>query len=442
MNKSYLTAPTLPEKVQAAVIAIAPILVMIISFYYFDYISMVAALLVGTLSSVTIYILSSLSLEREFYVKQQLSITQSDLQSSHHALDQRAEMIEKMIDGLPDPLIFINKKHRCLRRNATARDYFPNLSPGRPITSVLRHPELIYGIDYVLDTGEARSVAIELPSNVATKMEVRILPIATIGEDGNNEHSAILLAMQDVTKVERSEAMRADFVANVSHELRTPLTSLVGFAETLLGPAKDDEEARLQFLGIMQEQAERMLQIIEDLLSLSRIEVDEHSRPTEEVDIRDALRKTCDTLKMKADKNQTTLDLKIAEDIPLIQGDEGQLIQVFQNLIDNAIKYGSENGAKKNSVVTVTVQNVDEAHISVAIADQGKGIPEDSLPRLTERFYRVDTARSREMGGTGLGLAIVKHIVNRHRGKLYITSEVDKGSCFSISLPIRSSIIS
>ncbi|MDX1737652.1 MAG: ATP-binding protein, partial [Alphaproteobacteria bacterium] len=377
------------------------------------------------------------SLERENLVKQQLSIIQSDLDDSNQMLDQRGKIIEKMIDALPDPLIFLNKNKKCLRRNAAARAQFQTLAQGRPIETVIRDPEFITTIEDVLKTGEARSVPLSVIAPVACNFEVRILPIATVGEDGKDDHSAILLAMQDVTKAARSEAMRADFVANVSHELRTPLTSLVGFAETLLGPAKDDPDAQEQFLKIMQDQANRMLQIIEDLLSLSRIEVDEHSRPTGDVSLHEALQKTCDTLRMKADKNNAQLDLKIPDNIPKIQGDEGQLIQVFQNLIDNAIKYGSNNGTKDKSKVTIAVQLSGQGNVSIAIADEGNGIPEEALPRLTERFYRVDTARSREMGGTGLGLAIVKHIVNRHRGKLHVTSEIGKGSCFSISLPIN-----
>lgn len=436
MTNSTIVVPNMFSKLQSATVALTPVVLLLLAFYWLNHISEVAALLVGTIASVTIYMLSSLSLEREYYVKQQLSLTQSDLKESNDAFDQRGKIIEKMIDALPDPLIFLSKSRKCLRRNEAARTYFDSLSHGKPIDSVIRHPELLRAIEHVQKTGEAQSISIELISSVRRKFDVRILPIATVGEDGKHESSAILLAMQDVTKVEKSEAMRADFVANVSHELRTPLTSLVGFAETLLGPAKDDPDAREQFLKIMQDQAGRMLQIIEDLLSLSRIEVDEHSRPTDLVNIQDALRKTCDTLQMKADKNRSKLQLNIADDIPEVTGDEGQLIQVFQNLIDNAIKYGSENGAKADSLVDISVYPEGKKHIAISIADQGKGIPEEDLPRLTERFYRVDTARSREMGGTGLGLAIVKHIINRHRGKLAIESVVDKGSKFTLSLPL------
>ncbi len=435
MSNSSITAPNMLSKLQSAAVALAPVVLLLIAFLWLGHISIIAALLIGTLSSVTIYMLSSLSLEREYMVKQQLSLTQSDLKDSHDAFDQRGKIIEKMIDALPDPLIFLSNSRKCLRRNQAARSLFEGLSHGKPIDTVIRHPELLSTIEHVQKTGEAHSVSIELISNIRRKFDVRILPIATVGEDGKHENSAILLAMQDVTKVEKSEAMRADFVANVSHELRTPLTSLIGFAETLLGPAKDDEEARLQFLGIMQEQAERMLKIIEDLLSLSRIEVDEHSRPTELVDVKNVLQKTCDTLQMKAAKLKTTFALNLPENLPSIKGDEGQLIQVFQNLIDNAIKYGSANGSNPNSTVTIEALIGDDNRIKISITDQGKGIPEEDIPRLTERFYRVDTARSREMGGTGLGLAIVKHIINRHHGKLSITSEEDQGSCFTISLP-------
>ena len=224
--------------------------------------------------------------------------------------------------------------------------------------------------------------------------------------------------------------MRADFVANVSHELRTPLTSLIGFIETLRGPAKDDVAAQERFLGIMQEQADRMYRLIADLLSLSRIEMEEHSVPRGRVDLPLLAQKVSDGLSFKARDRNMQVVIEAPANLPPVAGDEDQLTQVLQNLIDNALKYGEPD----TEVQVRAVANGETVELS--IRDHGQGIPREHLPRLTERFYRVDAARSREMGGTGLGLAIVKHIVNRHRGKLTITSKPSYGSTFTISFPV------
>jgi two-component system phosphate regulon sensor histidine kinase PhoR len=253
------------------------------------------------------------------------------------------------------------------------------------------------------------------------------------------ESPTVLLALQDMTKVMRADRLRADFVANASHELRTPLATLLGFIETLRGPAKDDGDARAKFLAIMQEQASRMARLVADLLSLSRIELNEHSVPTEGVRLHAVLASVADSLAMKAAARSMTIELP--EDLralPPVQGDQDELIQLFQNLIDNALKYG-----RAGSPVRVLARASEppaamtpaRPAVAVAIIDQGEGIARQHLPRLTERFYRVDTARSRDLGGTGLGLAIVKHIVSRHRGALEIDSEMGQGSRFTIFLP-------
>ncbi|MBF0394790.1 MAG: PAS domain-containing sensor histidine kinase, partial [Alphaproteobacteria bacterium] len=237
------------------------------------------------------------------------------------------------------------------------------------------------------------------------------------------------------------ERMRADFVANASHELRTPLASLLGFVETLRGPARDDAEARERFLAIMHEQGTRMARLIEDLLSLSRIEMNEHSQPRGEVDLDRVLALVVETLEMKARARGMRIALDVPDDLPPVTGDADELAQVFQNLIDNAVKYGAEG-----SVVEVTVGHAATAPpalirrlpagiVSVTVRDHGDGIAREHIPRLTERFFRIDTARSRKMGGTGLGLAIVKHIVSRHRGVLAVDSEPGQGSVFTVHLP-------
>jgi two-component system phosphate regulon sensor histidine kinase PhoR len=253
-----------------------------------------------------------------------------------------------------------------------------------------------------------------------------------------------ILTLHDLTTVKRMERMRADFVANASHELRTPLAALSGFIETLQGPARDDDEAREKFLSIMGEQAGRMSRLVADLLSLSRIELNEHTQPSEKVDLARLVTHAAEALKPLAQAKGMTVRLEMEDGLPPVMAQPDELAQLFQNLLDNAVKYGRD---ETEIVVTATAANpgqlpnsagaslrADQA-VRVAIRDHGEGIAKEHLPRLTERFYRVDTARSRKMGGTGLGLAIVKHIVNRHRGVLTIDSVVGEGTTFTVWLP-------
>jgi two-component system phosphate regulon sensor histidine kinase PhoR len=224
--------------------------------------------------------------------------------------------------------------------------------------------------------------------------------------------------------------MRADFVANASHELKTPIAGIMGFIETLRGPARDDAAARERFLGIMAEQAERMRRLVDDLLMLSRIEQHEHARPAAAVDVGRVLGGVRDLLQLKASSREVTVDLAIDSALPPAVGDYDELTIVFQNLIDNAIKY-----ARPATTVRIAARPLGSGQLAVAVSDEGDGIPAGHLPRLTERFYRVDNARSRQLGGTGLGLAIVKHVLNRHRGRLDIQSTPGKGSVFTVTLP-------
>jgi two-component system phosphate regulon sensor histidine kinase PhoR len=233
------------------------------------------------------------------------------------------------------------------------------------------------------------------------------------------------------------ERMRADFVANASHELRTPLASLIGFIATLRGPAADDPPAQARFLEIMAEQAERMNRLIDDLLSLSRIEIIEHQVPNEQVNLEDLIERSLAGFEIAFRQRGTTLDFHAAPNLPDILGDTDQLEQVMQNLLDNALKYGRQGGTIKVRLEKASPGGVFPSRpgVVVSVADDGAGIAKQHLSRLTERFYRVDTGRSRAVGGTGLGLAIVKHIVNRHRGVLGIESEVGEGTVLRVWLP-------
>ncbi|MDH3699945.1 MAG: phosphate regulon sensor histidine kinase PhoR [Alphaproteobacteria bacterium] len=342
-------------------------------------------------------------------------------QEQHHRLTTERATADRLLEALPDPLLVIDRAGSVVRANRAAAELTETNPIGRDLTAGLRHPVLLQAIERALSAEESQAVEISMPAPQHRSYSALIEPL------GGAEGGALIL-LHDLTPIRLGEQMRADFVANVSHELRTPLASLLGFIETLRGAARDDPEAQERFLAIMHNQAERMARLIEDLLSLSRIELDERSRPTDTVALHPLLAKVRDALALKAEERGMTIE--ITGPHVTVSGEEDQLTQVFQNLIDNAIKYGHEN-----TTVSVTVQAPPGRGVTVSVHDQGGGIPADHIPRLTERFYRVSAARSRELGGTGLGLAIVKHIVNRHRGQLSIDSAEGEGSTFSVSLP-------
>jgi two-component system phosphate regulon sensor histidine kinase PhoR len=251
--------------------------------------------------------------------------------------------------------------------------------------------------------------------------------------------------LADRTRERAVERMRADFVANASHELRTPLASLIGFIDTLRGPAAEDPPAQQRFLAIMAEQAARMNRLIDDLLSLSRIELMEHQPPSERVDLGILLPRLAAGFEPRLEARRVTLDIAVPPGLPPVTGDTDQLAQVVQNLLENAVKYGREGGTVRLQAERAERPDATDAPLNrrwpsrpgvvLTVTDQGTGIARQHLPRLTERFYRVDTGRSRAAGGTGLGLAIVKHVVNRHRGQLLIESEEGKGTTVSVWLP-------
>ena len=332
-----------------------------------------------------------------------------------------------VLAALPDPLILVNERREVVRQNAAAKALFGDHVLRRDLAVALRQPVLLAAVDAVLAGGSGRLVEFELASPVERHMTARIDPLPARTEDG----VVLLVSLHDLTSAKRAEQMRADFVANASHELRTPLSTLVGFIETLQGPAADDEDARIKFLAIMQQQASRMARLIEDLLSLSRIEMNEHLPPTTPIEVAGVLRHVGQTLELKAAARGMSIEYEVADEHGRVVGDADELAQLFQNLIDNAIKY-----ARPDTAITIGVgpSRRFKDGFAVKVRDRGEGIPRTHLPRLTERFYRVDTARSREMGGTGLGLAIVKHIINRHRGLLEIDSEMGEGTTFTVHL--------
>jgi two-component system phosphate regulon sensor histidine kinase PhoR len=347
---------------------------------------------------------------------------------------------EIVLDAVPEPVLLLLRDGRVAVANQAARDLLGVECTGRNLAEILRHPQVLEAATAVLAGGTARAVEAALVAPVPRSLDVRIAPLPGMApEDG-----AALVMLGDLTAIRRTERMRADFIANVSHELRTPLASIIGFIETLRGPAQDDAAARAQFLEIMDQQAQRMARLVADLLSLARIEQNEHVPPTGRVAPAPMLGTVKDALAPAARQRNMTIALDAAPDLPDITGEADEVAQVVQNLIDNALKYG-----RAGTAVTVRASVVDEpppafprspgAHpraLAIAVSDVGAGIAPEYLPRLTERFYRIDVARSRDAGGTGLGLAIVKHILGRHRGTLTIESEVNKGSVFTAYLPL------
>ena len=345
-------------------------------------------------------------------------------QEERDRLTVESATADRVLEALPDPLIVVDGDRQVVRANHAAEEVFQAGLAGRDLAAGLRHPLLLRAVDSAISEGRSLAEEIVMPAPTNRNYSAIVEPLGEGGEAG------ALVLLHDLTPIRLGEQMRADFVANVSHELRTPLSSLLGFVETLRGPARKDPEAHESFLAIMHEQAERMSRLIEDLLSLSRIEMEEHSRPRVPVDMRLVLAKVEDMLAMKARERGMRIETSTPNDLAAVPGDADQLTQVFQNLVDNAIKYGRDD-----SPVEISVVQSEADEIAVTVTDHGEGIPREHLPRLTERFYRVDAARSRQLGGTGLGLAIVKHIVNRHRGRLDVASEVGKGSNFTVFLP-------
>ncbi len=358
------------------------------------------------------------------------------LRRSWHAeiarAEARLEAAEAVIAATPDPLILIDRQRRIVRANvASARFIGPGAEP-RDLAGALRNPVLLAAVDAMLRGEPVRHVEFSLSVPVERVLRAHLARIGNgTSDDPGLDGAAAILTLHDVTELKRSEQMRADFIANAGHELKTPLAALIGFIETLLGPAREDGVARERFLGIMREQAARMARLVDDLLSLSRIELNEHVAPTDRIALAPVIDEVARGLELRAAERGIRIVHALPPDLPELQGDRDELAQIFQNLLDNAVKY-----ARPHSEVTVTggVGGAAAALVRITVADQGEGIPGQHLPRLTERFYRVNTARSRDLGGTGLGLAIVKHLVNRHRGRLEIASTLGRGSTFTVWL--------
>lgn len=370
-------------------------------------------------------LLSSSSVMAEYEARRQAAET---------ARAAGARVWKQIVANLPDPAIVLDPEGTVLAFNTAAQEIFSGSATGRHISQVTRAPELLTAVDGALETHDVHSCRLDFKVPVERSLVGTVAPLTATENAPQDPH--LLIVLRDLTEQDRLMRMRADFVANASHELRTPLASLKGFVETLQDAAKDDPQARERFLKIMQQQAERMARLIDDLLSLSRIEMRAHVVPRERVDVSGIVTHVSQTLQTIADDKSITLDV---QHIPhaVVTGDRDELIQVFQNLIENAIKYGRDGGR-----VIVKGRILDAAgprshKLAIEIIDDGPGIAPEHLPRLTERFYRANATQSRNAGGTGLGLAIVKHVLNRHQGDLQVDSVLGQGSTFRVTLHVR-----
>ena len=341
--------------------------------------------------------------------------------------------VSAVVAGMPDPAVLLDRAGRVIHLNAAAAQLAPALRRNELAQFALRSPEIITALREAIATTETRRATYLDHVPVDRWMELIITPVPVPTLFGSTD-KCMLMTFHDQTPLRRVEEMRADFVANASHELRTPLAALSGFIDTLQGPARDDATARERFLGIMHTQATRMARLIDDLLSLSRVELSAHVRPDTLVDLVPIIRQVVDGLEPLARERQVAIDVDLPETPVSIAGDREELLRLFENLVENALKYGA-SGGKVVVSLTSALSGEGVPEFRVMVRDFGPGIAPEHLPRLTERFYRVDVGDSRAQGGTGLGLSLVKHIVNRHRGRLLIESVPKNGAVFTACFP-------
>ena len=336
---------------------------------------------------------------------------------------------ESLVHAMPIPALLLDPEGRVSAQNKLAAELFGERIESHHYITALRQPALLDAVELALQD-RSRTTAQYLATDARgdTTLEATCEPL--------DEAAGLLICFEDRTATETAGQMRRDFVANVSHELRTPLTALLGFIETLRGAARDDPEARSRFLGIMEREASRMNRLVADLLSLSRVETDERVRPTDRVDFASITKASTSTLVPMAEDLGVIINTAGLENPVMLPGDADQLAQVVTNLVENAVKYAGQSGMIDVSLISEGENKYLRGKaVVLSVSDKGEGIDPVHISRLTERFYRIDSHRSRELGGTGLGLAIVKHIVSRHRGRLRIESEPGVGSRFIVVLP-------
>ena len=342
--------------------------------------------------------------------------------------------LETVLAALPDPAVIVDQREEVVALNNEASALAPTLRRNEPVSLGLRVPEVLEVIRRVRSTRSAQRVEFFQRVPLERWYEAAAIPLSLSPQKAGAD--LVLLTLRDHTPLRRVEEMRADFIANASHELRTPLAALSGFIDTLRGPAREDAAVRERFLAIMQTQAARMARLIDDLLSLSRIELNAHLRPDKEVDLVGIVRQVADGLQPLAQERSVAIEITGATSPLIVLGERDEMIRVFENLVENALKYAA-SGKRVDIELARLATAAGAREARIAIRDYGPGIAPEHLPRLTERFYRVDVSESRAQGGTGLGLALVKHILNRHGGRLTIESTLGHGATFTAHLPLR-----
>ena len=340
--------------------------------------------------------------------------------------------LKSIVDAIGQPALVLSPAHRIRVANADAARFFEREVEGLDVVRVLRQPEIRQLLQRVSGSRGTQTVDVVVHRNVPRTIHVSIGPL----QNGSPDEMDFLMTLTDVSGAIDAERSRSTFVANVSHELRSPLTTLLGAVETLQGPAKDKPEARGRFLSLMHTETQRMSRLVADLLNLAKQEAQEHVRPDQDVRLDNVLLQVADAL----EASDTDMNRRIRLDIgsaPSVRGSEDDLFEIFRNIIENALRYSPPDSEVE--VRLTHLPSTSPTHgerVEVEVEDRGDGIAPEHIPRLTERFYRVDKGRSREMGGTGLGLAIVKHIVNRHRGRLNVRSEPGEGTTVTVTLPV------
>lgn len=348
-------------------------------------------------------------------------------QSDSVALAANRDILDsEILAEMPVPYLILDGDAVIQFCSAEANELLSRNPVGRHISGVFRSPAILEAVEAAIS--EANNGSLEFVARRPREMHL-LASIRTLSAGNTADEPRAVLALQDMTPIRQAEATRIDFVAHASHELRTPLAAISGMVETLRGPAKDDHDNHARFLGIIAREAERMTRLVADLLSLSRIESEEGTAPTDHQDLRPILEEACSAMSATADEGRNQIDLDLPETLPRILGDKDDVAQVFINLIENAIKYGGPDQPVRISIADPRRHGAPE--IGVTVRDFGDGIDPVHIPRLTERFFRVEKAASKARGGTGLGLAIVKHIMSRHRGELTIESALGEGSRFT-----------
>ena len=328
------------------------------------------------------------------------------------------------VDALPYPAFFIDTSFVIFCANKKAEKLFDQTLSGQVFARILRQPEALGTLNSVIETGQLQTckLVLKVPSP-------RMYQGSAAQVDDN-----ILFTLLDISAELNAEEARSTFVANVSHELRSPLTALAGIVETLRGPARQDTRARDRFLKLMQGETDRMSRLVGDLLSLSKLEAKEHVQPEDRVDLQATIKRVIMVLSESTTAYSGRVKYNMLGTPVHVIGDRDELTEVFQNLIENALKYSSPDSEVE---VNIALSKGPKTKVTVTIKDRGDGIAKEHLPRLTERFYRVDKGRSREMGGTGLGLAITKHILSRHRAQLAFDSKLGVGTKVSVTFNLK-----